>query len=86
MQPTDDEEVWEAGGSGGSDDPVGKQDAGGAQAGETPPRSCICQGNQTVGCRPTLCVFVFVFAFVRLCECTHTTTSVSHLYRCLVLL
>lgn len=61
VQPADDDEVWEAGGSGGSDDPVGKQDAGGAQAGETPQRNCIRQGNQTVGCMLTLCVFVFVF-------------------------
>lgn len=66
MQPADDDEVWEAGGSGGSADAVGEQDAGGAQTGKTPPRSCIRQGNQTVGCTLT-CVCVCVCTAV--CKC-----------------
>lgn len=57
MPPADDDEVWEAGGSGGSADTVGEQDAGGAQAGKAPQRSCIRQGNPTVGCTLT-CVCV----------------------------
>lgn len=57
VPPADDDEVWEAGGSGGSADTVGEQDAGGAQAGKTPQRSCIRQGNPTVGCTLT-CVCV----------------------------
>lgn len=67
MPPADDDEVWEAGGSGGSADTVGEQDAGGAQAGKAPQRSCIRQGNPTVGCTLT-CVCVCVHDSVHKCE------------------
>lgn len=75
MQPADDVEVREAGGSGGSPDAVGKQGAGTAQAGETHPRSWIRKGNKTVGCTLTwnymemksLTGSVFVDLFLVLC-------------------
>ena len=62
MQRADDEEAREAavhGGVGDSADAAGEQEAGGAQAGATPQRTCTRQGTQTVGCT-LICVCVCV--------------------------
>lgn len=50
MQRVDENKVWEARGFGSFADAVGEQEAGGAEAGKTPQRSRIRQGDQTVGC------------------------------------
>lgn len=50
MQRVDENKVWEARGFGSFADAIGEQEAGGAEAGKTPQRSRIRQGDQTVGC------------------------------------
>lgn len=50
MQRVDENKVWEACGFGSFADAIGEQEAGGAEAGKTPQRSRIRQGDQTVGC------------------------------------
>lgn len=70
MQRVDENKVWEACGFGSFADAIGEQEAGGAEAGKTPQRSRIRQGDQTVGCM-LICVCVrdvYICAVLIICK------------------